>query len=56
MKKEFILALTAAVLWGTLSPVSKLLFNNALPETELLFFFSVTAAFVLGLVTFFRGT
>ncbi|MCC8097501.1 MAG: DMT family transporter [Eubacterium sp.] len=55
MKKEYILAVSAVVLWGTLSPVSKLLFNNALPEMELLFLSSAIAAAVLSLVSLFSG-
>ncbi|MCD8090535.1 MAG: DMT family transporter [Clostridiales bacterium] len=55
MKKEYIFAAGAVVIWGTLTPVSKLLFNNALPEMELLFLSSAAASAALLLITAFSG-
>jgi len=46
MKKEYLMALGAVVIWGTLSPVSKLMFNS-MPEMEVLFLASLIATAVL---------
>ncbi len=55
MKKEYIFAGSAVAIWGTLTPVSKVLFNNDFPQTELLFLTSAAAAAALALTAAFSG-
>lgn len=54
MKKEYAMALGAVVIWGTFSPVCKMLFNS-MPEMEVLCIISAVATVVLFGACLFTG-
>jgi len=54
VKKEYLMALLAVMIWGTLSPAGKMLLND-MPEIELLFITSAIAAVFLGITTIVTG-